>query len=69
MKLALKTFGWLSLITIIVASICALGSIDWMIHRVAISGLMILSLVLFVAIPFWIAYEKEMSNPRLRGTR
>lgn len=54
----LKVFGWLSLIAIICISIPCFGSTGVFLFRIAFGIVIVLALTVFVAMPFWVAYER-----------
>ena len=58
-KTFLKFVGWIFLLGIVFSSILFMGMTNEIIYRAVISVIMTLMLVVFVAIPFWIAYKDE----------
>jgi len=55
-----KFAGWLFLIEIVCASIIYLSGVGVLLSRVMFGMVMVVLLVVFVAIPFWIAYGEEV---------
>ena len=66
-KIFLRFVGWIFLLGIVFSSILFMGMTNEIIYRVVISAIMTLMLIVFVVIPFWIAYNISDDEKRFGG--